>query len=401
MMTTFTIGYCVTLPLYGHLSDTHGRLRPLVAAYATFSIGCALCGVGQQYWQVILGRIITGCGASGIVSLASIIIADIAAPSNVAVLRSYVNIATVIGLSLGGPLGGILSGTIGWKWSFIGQVPLAVLCCLFIARGLRQNLTKIKDGERQLEEATRELKPSILSFDFTGAITLAIWISSFLAVIDLQNQLSWGHPLVLGIAAVGSLSFVAFAALESYPGNRELLIPLRLLKTEIGAFCLAQVSTRLIPRSFVSQIPPYFANSQGYSDAKAGGQTVPASIGTAVGALVAGQLIKRFGRYKMITLIFLSLYIVNQLVILFQWSSHPISPWEGLTTLPTGIFGGLVLSANFIGLYSFTPRKHMATAISMYYMSQQIGIAMGIALSSSLLKRRFEAVLNKNLTGIP
>jgi hypothetical protein len=31
-------------------------------------------GIGQAYWQVILGRIITGCGASGTVSLASIII---------------------------------------------------------------------------------------------------------------------------------------------------------------------------------------------------------------------------------------------------------------------------------------------------------------------------------------
>jgi hypothetical protein len=31
-------------------------------------------GVGQAYWQVILGRVATGCGASGIISLASIII---------------------------------------------------------------------------------------------------------------------------------------------------------------------------------------------------------------------------------------------------------------------------------------------------------------------------------------
>jgi hypothetical protein len=92
---------------------------------------------------VILGRIVQGCGASGIISLASIIITgniislfhfflfrfkkvipeanltsskDIAVPSNVAVLRSYVNIASTVGLSFGGPLGGFLGGTIGWRW---------------------------------------------------------------------------------------------------------------------------------------------------------------------------------------------------------------------------------------------------------------------------------------------
>ncbi len=94
-------------------------------------------GVGQTYWQVILGRVIGGCGASGIISLASIIITgknrlllhnqvlagansnfktDIAAPSDVAVLRSYVNVAVTVGLSLGGPLGGFLSESIGWRW---------------------------------------------------------------------------------------------------------------------------------------------------------------------------------------------------------------------------------------------------------------------------------------------
>lgn len=41
------------------------------------SLNISLCrnsGIGQAYWQVILGRLATGCGASGIVSLASIII---------------------------------------------------------------------------------------------------------------------------------------------------------------------------------------------------------------------------------------------------------------------------------------------------------------------------------------
>ena len=113
--------------------------------FTSLKIGsCQNSGIGQAYWQVILGRIIQGCGASGIISLASIIITgktiplfhcplsssvkkvmleanlaswiDIAAPSNVAVLRSYVNIASTVGLSLGGPLGGFLGGSIGWRW---------------------------------------------------------------------------------------------------------------------------------------------------------------------------------------------------------------------------------------------------------------------------------------------
>ncbi len=43
----------------------------------------------------------------------------------------------------------------------------------------------------------------------------------------------------------------------------------------------------------------------------------------------------------------------------------------------------------------------MATAISMYYMSQQIGIAVGISISSSFLKQQFQATLQKTLVDVP
>lgn len=49
------------------------------------------------------------------IALADLVI-DIADPSDVAVLRSYLNVASTIGLSIGGPLGGLISGTVGWRW---------------------------------------------------------------------------------------------------------------------------------------------------------------------------------------------------------------------------------------------------------------------------------------------
>lgn len=114
---------------------------------------------------------------------------------------------------------------------------------MFIIRGLQTSLPIPKEeDEQRLEEYENELKPDVLAFDFPGAITLAIGISSFLTVIDLQNQLSWEHPLVLGITNIGGLSIIVFFALEAYPGTREPLMPLSLLKTEVGAFCAGQVS---------------------------------------------------------------------------------------------------------------------------------------------------------------
>lgn len=36
--------------------------------------------------------------------------------SQVAILRSYLNLAAIVGRISGGPIGGLLLDTIGWRW---------------------------------------------------------------------------------------------------------------------------------------------------------------------------------------------------------------------------------------------------------------------------------------------
>jgi hypothetical protein len=79
-----------------------------------------------------------------------------------------------------------------------------------------------------------------------------------------------------------------------------------------------------------------------------------------------------------------------------------VGAWEGvLTTFPFGLFGGVILSAQFIGLYHCSSREDIVTAISMYYMSQQVGIALGISFSSGLLKHQLKLTLSKVMMNIP
>jgi hypothetical protein len=125
--------------------------------------------------------------------------------------------------------------------SFVGQVPIAGLCCLLTANGLAGYFPSLTE-EDQNERGENKQKSQALAFDFPGAISLAIGVTSLLTVIDVQNRLSWIHPLVLGLSIIGVVSIIAFLILETYPGSRELLIPMRLLKTEIGIFCAGQVS---------------------------------------------------------------------------------------------------------------------------------------------------------------
>ena len=67
-------------------------------------------------WQVIVGRVLTGTGTSGMTVLVSILITDLLPIRDVAQWRAFVNVVSTLGRSIGGPLGGWLADVVGWRW---------------------------------------------------------------------------------------------------------------------------------------------------------------------------------------------------------------------------------------------------------------------------------------------
>jgi MFS family permease len=78
------------------------------------------------------GRFIAGAAGSGLIDVISILIngtadgkhmfiltkslLDAVSTSKVAVLRSHLSLACMVGVSSGAPLGGLLMDAIGWRW---------------------------------------------------------------------------------------------------------------------------------------------------------------------------------------------------------------------------------------------------------------------------------------------
>ena len=150
LVTTYVLAQCATQPLYGKLSDIFGRKDNLAVSYIFFAMGCLLCAVSSAYWQVLAGRAISGIGGAGMTALVSIIIADMVPVRNVAAWRGFVNVAATVGRSLGGPVGGWLIDTVGWRWSFGGQVPLTMIGLLLLLWRVPAHTDKRHEAEQEL-----------------------------------------------------------------------------------------------------------------------------------------------------------------------------------------------------------------------------------------------------------
>jgi MFS family permease len=108
--TAFMITSTVSIPVYGKLSDTHGRKPLFLAAIAVFLAGSVLCAFAASMPMLAAFRAFQGIGAGGILALTSAVLGDVVPPRERAKYGGYF-VATYAVASLAGPVtGGVLAG---------------------------------------------------------------------------------------------------------------------------------------------------------------------------------------------------------------------------------------------------------------------------------------------------
>ncbi|KAL8807167.1 MAG: hypothetical protein Q9182_000849 [Xanthomendoza sp. 2 TL-2023] len=312
---------------------------------------------------------------------------------DVATWRSYVNIASTVGRSAGGPIGGFLADKIGWRWSFYLQCPLTVTAILLVAWKL--------DGTPILEGRKTTTREKLGRIDFLGSISLALTIVGFLLILDLGGQkLPWGHPLIWIIFAAASFSSVAFVLIEAFVAQ-EPIFPLRLLVHR--DVILAYLVTCLLGAAqfgVMYTVPLYFQVTARVSVTNAGFHLFPAVCGNAIGGLMSGVIIKRTASYKTLTVIGTLSSISCYTLLTLLWHGRT-NIWQSLFIAPGGFGMGIVLSTSFVYLAAGVGESQMAIASTGLYLSSNVGVLVGASLTSNILQTTLRRGLESGLDGRP
>src|SRR5262252_8882527 len=125
-------------PLYGKLSDIHGRRTMLLIAIGVYAAGSLACALAPSMLTLIFGRALQGLGGGGLMPLVQTIIGDVAAPRDRPRYQTYTS-STFIISTVGGPLlGGFIAGHMHWSWIFWLNLPLCALAFLLTNNVLRK-----------------------------------------------------------------------------------------------------------------------------------------------------------------------------------------------------------------------------------------------------------------------
>lgn len=103
---------------YADRATTH-RPRLIAVALATWSLMTALCGLAQNYWQLLLARIGVGVGEAGCTPPAHSLISDMVPPEKRSSALAFYSLGIPIGSLLGMVIGGVLADWLGWREAFL------------------------------------------------------------------------------------------------------------------------------------------------------------------------------------------------------------------------------------------------------------------------------------------
>src|SRR5467141_4584464 len=126
IVTAYLLSSTVVAPLYGKLSDIHGRRAMMLAAIGIFVAGSAVCALAPNMLTLVLGRGLQGLGGGGIMPLAQVIVGDVSPPRDRGRYQAYIGLVWV-GAGVGGPVvGGFIAEHLAWPLIFWINVPLGI-----------------------------------------------------------------------------------------------------------------------------------------------------------------------------------------------------------------------------------------------------------------------------------
>ncbi|KAI5793284.1 major facilitator superfamily domain-containing protein [Geopyxis carbonaria] len=117
-ITSYMIFQGIAPTIFGELADMRGR-RPVYIITFVIYLGANLgLALQRNYVALLILRMLQSTGSSGVIALASGVVADIAHSGERGVYMGLSNLGAMCGPAVGPVLGGILSEELGWWWIF-------------------------------------------------------------------------------------------------------------------------------------------------------------------------------------------------------------------------------------------------------------------------------------------
>ncbi|MET3982276.1 MFS transporter [Streptomyces sp. PvR034] len=375
VVNAYLIAFGSLLLLAGRLGDLIGHKQMFLAGTAVFTGASLLAGLAGSPELLIAARFLQGVGSAmaSAVSL-GILINLFTAPRERARAIAVFSFTGAAGASLGQVLGGVLTDALDWHWIFFINLPIGLTALLLALPSLPKG--------RGLGLGA--------GADVLGAVLVSTGLMLGIYTVVKVEQYGWTSAHTLGLGALSLALLAAFTVRQAKA--RTPLVPLRIFRsrTVVGAN-LVQMLMIAALFSFQVLVALYLQKVLGYGAAATGLAMLPAAVVIGVTSLgISTRLISRFGG-RTVLLTGLVLLLGGQL-LLTRLPVHADYVTDLLPVMLLAAGFGLALPALTGLAMSGAGAEDAGLASGLFNTTQQIGMALGVAVLSTLAASRTESL---------
>lgn len=137
-LASYTLADVVALVATGTLADRKGPAFPFVLSVCTFIVGLVVAGTAPTMQVVVLGRVLQGAGTGGFAPLAYVLVKRAFPERRQATMYAVLSAGWVLPSLVAPFFAGFVTEHFGWRWVFLGIIPLAIAVGALASRPMMQ-----------------------------------------------------------------------------------------------------------------------------------------------------------------------------------------------------------------------------------------------------------------------
>jgi MFS family permease len=202
VFSAFMLASVVGTVAAGREADRAGPARPFAAGVALFALGLALAGAAPSMGVLILARAVQGLGAGAVPAVSYLAIGrSLDGPLRARMLAVLASAWVLPGL-VGPLLSAEVASTLGWRWVFLGLIPLVAAAGVLALPALARLGPAVSGGQAGTLKGTLHKGGQASEHSLTDALRVACGAGLALAGLT-AHELALTAVLVAGGVALG------------------------------------------------------------------------------------------------------------------------------------------------------------------------------------------------------
>jgi EmrB/QacA subfamily drug resistance transporter len=365
----FMLCQTVFTPLWGRLSDQHGRARFHLAALLILMLGSALCGMSSSMGGLCAARAVQGLGAGGVMALSFTMVADLFDLEQRAKMQGAITSVWGVAALVGPFLGEWVTQAFSWPWIFWLNIPVGLVSAVLV----------------QASWPPRAPGPARKT-DFPGAALLALTSASLLGFFGSAGKLGWTSTPALGSLGAAAFFGILLVLVERRRADPFLaydLYKIRLFSTGAvtGVFGMMCMFTAIM------HVPLLVAGVMGRSLQTGGLMLTCMMVPWMVCSGLTRLLLRRFSYRALATV---GMLAAGGAYVVLSRLDHPTSLWPvvgAMLLLGTGL--GLMIAPLLIAAQNAVPKDRLGAATSLTQFTRSMGAGLGLAVMGAIMVAAF------------